>query len=694
MERSQNVPQSRAASHVANQAEVLTHTDHRFGRRELATLAALAEAFVPGVTTDDYQRRGRLAADVLTTHADLDDLRLLRLAIRALDFPLANLLSGGGATPFSRMPAARRDRLLLRMATSVIPQRRTAYQALKRISSFIGWADPGESAGGNPLWAEIGYRPADLVPAPRSAISPLQVERSPAADRLELEADAVVVGSGAGGGVIAARLAAAGRAVLVVEAGPHVPESEMSSLEGEGFRRLYLDQATTATHDLGITILAGSGLGGGTTINWTTCLAPPEWLRAAWAADHGLDGFDGAQTDADIARLRAELDLQAPTIIPPKDQAILDGAAALGWEAAPTERNAGPCTDCGSCGFGCRAGVKRSGLRAHLATAASHGARFLVEAPVERVEIAGDRATGVIGTLTNADGRPGRPFRVRAAQVVVAAGALRTPLLLERSGVAHPGLGSNLRLHPVVAVAARMPDPVEMWTGPSQAARSLQFSQQGPAAPDGVGPAHGGFVIESAPPHPGLAASAFPWEGGAATRASMRSLRFQAPLLALIKDLDGGTVSWSRQGRARIRYRLGGAAVGTARRALVELSRLGRAAGATELMTVATPTDRISLAEVSDATWHAFLARQASADLRPNRTSLFSAHQMGTARAGAEPSGHPCDPSGRVRRDVRGTLVSGLYVADSSLFPTASGVNPMLTVMTLAERTARAVLGD
>jgi long-chain-alcohol oxidase len=174
----------------------------------------------------------------------------------------------------------------------------------------------------------------------------------------------------------------------------------------------------------------------------------------------------------------------------------------------------------------------------------------------------------------------------------------------------------------------------------------------------------------------------------------MRSLRFQAPLLALIKDLDGGTVSWSRQGRARIRYRLGGAAVGTARRALVELSRLGRAAGATELMTVATPTDRISLAEVSDATWHAFLARQASADLRPNRTSLFSAHQMGTARAGAEPSGHPCDPSGRVRRDVRGTLVSGLYVADSSLFPTASGVNPMLTVMTLAERTARAVLGD
>ena len=541
--------------------------------RDLATLAALAEAFVPGAAASDYDRRAGQAADVLSARADPDDLRLLRLAIRALDVPLANLLSGGGPHRFSKMSPRQRDRLLLGMAGSRIGQRRMAYQALKRISSFLGWADPGEPPAGNPLWAEIGYRPADLVPAPRSAISPLQVERSPAADRLELEADVVVVGSGAGGGVIAARLAAAGRAVLVVEAGPHVPESEMSALEGEGFRRLYLDQATTATHDLGITILAGSGLGGGTTINWTTCLAPPEWLRAAWTADHGLDGFDGAQTDADLARLRAELDLQAPTVIPPKDHAILDGAAALGWEAAPTERNAGPCTDCGSCGFGCRAGAKRSGLRGHLTTAASHGARFLVEAPVERVEIAGDRVTGVIGTLSDADGRPGRPFRVRAAQVIVAAGALRTPLLLERSGVAHPVLGSNLRLHPVVAVAARMPDPVEMWIGPSQAARSLQFSQPGPAATDGIGPAHGGFVIESAPPHPGLAASAFPWEGGGATRASMQTLRFQAPLLALIQDLDGGTVSWSRRGRARIRYRLGDAVV--ARVAQLPLQQLG-----------------------------------------------------------------------------------------------------------------------
>jgi choline dehydrogenase-like flavoprotein len=240
----------------------------------------------------------------------------------------------------------------------------------------------------------------------------------------------------------------------------------------------------------------------------------------------------------------------------------------------------------------------------------------------------------------------------------------------------------------VVGIGARMADPVEMWLGPTQAARSLQFWRPGPAGADGIGPAHGGFIIESAPPHPGLLASAFPWEGAARSAARMEQARFDAPLLAIIRDQGSGHVHWTRHRRARIDYRLGGADAGTARRALVELARLGHAAGAREIVAVVQPIVRWSRAD-GDGSFARLLQRLARTDTSSNRLSLFSAHQMGTVRAGAAPAAYPCDPWGRVRQDGSGRTIRGLVVADSSLFPSPSGVNPMLSVMVLAERSAR-----
>ena len=275
----------------------------------------------------------------------------------------------------------------------------------------------------------------------------------------------------------------------------------------------------------------------------------------------------------------------------------------------------------------------------------------------------------------------------------MAAGALRTPLVLEASGVAHPQLGRNLRLHPVVAVGAMLSEPVIAWQGPTQAARSLEWWQPGPPAADGIGPAHGGFVIESAPPHPGLLASALPWESGAREMALMDEISHFAPLIALVRDRGAGRVRWSRGGHPRIEYRVSGPDGDTARRALVEMARLGRAAGATRLLAVATPPIWWSEADGNEG-FDRFLRRAARLSTAPNRVSFFSAHQMGTARSGADPGHHPCDPQGRVRADATGTMIPGLYVGDASLFPSAPGVNPMLSVMALAERTARAVLAD
>jgi choline dehydrogenase-like flavoprotein len=657
---------------------------------ELLPVARLAEVFatLAPMSEADARRRADAALETLVATRTRRDVLELGLALRALDLAPLNAAGGAGLTTFGAASQAQRERILLSWAMSRIPQRRTAFQALKRLGLFLAYADPGPNpdAPHNEGWGRIGYAPRASPPdAVAPAVSPLAIDRV-TSEPLRLEADVVVVGSGAGGGVVAARLAEAGRSVLVVEAGVHRAEPDLPRSEAEAWRDLYLDRGATSTHDLSFTILAGATLGGGTSINWTTSLAPPGWLREEWERGHGLEGMTSTATAADIARLEDELRLMPPSAVPSKDRLILDGAAALGWEADVTARNAGPCDRCGSCGFGCPWGSKRSTLRVHLPMAQAAGARILDGARVRRVLHDGGRVGGVTGRLEPG----GRGFVVRAPQVVLASGGLRTPVVLAASGIGHADLGRHLRLHPTPVMAAGLADPAAMWIGPLQAARSLEFARPGPASEDGIGPAHGGFIIEAAPAHPGLAAAALPWSGRDDGVEVVSRLPSLAPLIALIRERGEGRVRPIRGGRARIDYRLGREDAATARRALLEMARLGHAGGAVELLSVSVPGHRW----LAGDDFGTYLRRLARIDTGPNRIGLFSAHQMGTARAGADPRSAPCDPWGRVRLDRGGRWLSGAYVADASLFPTPSGVNPMLTVMTLASRVARAVADD
>jgi choline dehydrogenase-like flavoprotein len=605
---------------------------------------------------------------------------------------VANLAMGAGPVVFRDMDTATRERSLRAWAGSRLALRRSGFQAFKKLLCFLAYADPGEEIR-NPLWQAIDYEPP-LEPL-TSEPTPIRPHHFPANGHgpLRLSADVVVVGSGAGGGVMAAELARAGRSVVVLEAGSFVPEPEMPTDELAAYGRLYLDHGLTSTWDGAISILAGSVVGGGTTVNWMTSIPVQPAIRAEWARDHGLDGVDGAELEADLAVLERELGVQGPPDVPPKDAAILRGASALGWEVAETRRNGVGCGDCGSCSFGCRRGAKQGGLRVHLAEAWRCGARIIPDATVTRVILdpssgrsAGSPfAAGVEATLAD-----GRRLTVVAPQTVIAAGALRTPAILERSELQHPAIGRHLRLHPVAVVAAVMSDPVAMWSGTTQAVRSLEFLE--PRTRGGSG-----FVIESAPAHPGLIALAFPWESGNDFAELMRRTRQVAPLIAISRDLGGGRVRARPAGGARIDYRLGATEVATLRRGLVELARLARAAGAEQIVALGTPgvwfgRDR-PRRQADGQAFEAYLDRLATFDFAPNRGMVFSAHQMGTARMGARATDHVCDERGRVRTD-RGRVIRGLYVADASLFPTAIGVNPMITVMLLARRVSRTVLAE
>ena len=242
--------------------------------RELATLATIATTFVPG---DDGVRRAGLVAQALERAADPSQVAQLRLVLRAMESSLLNVALGGGATPFSAMGPAARERYLLRWASSRLGPRRSAFTSLRTLSAFLAYGDPGED-GGNPRHAAIGYRPdrppvtVDITP-----IRPLRLpfDDGPAGSPMTLDADVVVVGSGAGGGVVAAELARAGRSVVILEAGPFVDERSMPTDEMDAFSRLYLNHGLLATWDASLTMLAGSGVGGGTLVNWMTTIGAP-----------------------------------------------------------------------------------------------------------------------------------------------------------------------------------------------------------------------------------------------------------------------------------------------------------------------------------------------------------------------------------------------------------------------------------
>jgi choline dehydrogenase-like flavoprotein len=667
-----------------------------FSNSELVTLRALASTFVPAA---DAARVATIAADGLVRAVDPSQLTQLRLVLQLLEQPLANLATGGGFAKFRDMDPPARERLLLRWAGSPLLLRRSGVHAFRKLLTFIAYADPGTHEAPNHLQHAVGYEPDDPpIAATQPPIQPLAVDRSPDAAKdalVSLEADVVVVGSGAGGGVIAAELARAGRRVVIVEAGPYVDETTMPRDELDAFGRLYLNYGLLSTWDGAVTMLAGSGVGGGTLVNWMTCLDAPEEVRIEWARDHGLDGLDGAEWAADLAVIESELGVAPAVLIPPKDELIRRGADALGWEAGVIERNAIDCGDCGSCPFGCRRGAKQSGIRAHLAEAAGLGARVLDRARVRTLlrDGAGGPAVGVAGLLAPAD--PDAPpdvvpraFEVRAKQVVLAAGALRSPAILQASNVGHPGIGRYLRIHPVPVIGALMAEPVDMWRGTMQAMRSMEFAQDGADRRR--------FVIESAPGHLGLMALVLPWEGAVAHAELMAKARHFSPLIAVTRDGGEGRTTLTKAGRVRIDYRLDDAGRVPLRQALVAMARLARAGGAVEILAIGMPLLRHDVAGTGDeARRFATFERALSAmDFSPHRGTVASAHQMGTIRMGADPALHPADPRGRIRADSRGSIVPGLYIADTSTFPTALGVNPMVTVMAMARRVSRTVLAE
>jgi choline dehydrogenase-like flavoprotein len=636
-------------------------------------LAALVDTVVPAIERDDDPDGfwARTGSDVMTPV--WLEAALSQLVPDDQAAGLGELLDGLSALGLASQPLAEREATLL-LVEGMSVEAAIAVRQLKSLALLLSYALPDET-GRSPFWSTLGY------PGPLS--DPPDVDRGITAytptDGEVLTADVVVVGSGAGGGVIAAEAAAAGRSVIVVEAGGNHDRRDFVQLELVANTNLYYRGGVGATIDGNVGLLAGSTLGGGTTVNWSNTVPTHAHVRRQWAQEHGLDGVDGAEFDEHLAavctRIKANdkcSELNGP------HQRLTEAADSLGWSWHRALLNLDPDLyryDASAySGYGDQSGAKQGTLRTYLLDAVAHGARVLVRTNARRILVEDGRAAGIEAIVTDPATGATYPVTVRAPQVVVAAGALETPALLLRSGIGGPAVGRHLRLHPAAPLAAAYPEKQDWWSGPIHAAIVDEFAD----LHEGYG-----FLLEGLHFNIGQIAAGLPATPGGGHKEMVLRMQHMVSLIALVRDHGSGSVTIDATGEAVHTYPLDDELDREHfHQGLVAVARIHESAGA----------DTIYPLIPDLAPWHrgddfeAFLAQLAAVPIGLGGYYCGSAHQMGSARMGTDPTDSVADTRGELHD------TPGVWIGDTSAFPTSSGTNPMLTCMALARRTAHRML--
>src|SRR4051794_4169770 len=631
-----------------------------------ATLRLFCDTIVPRIDRqpDPSGHWARKASDI---GVDLGVEQLIDGLDETLRTGLAQLLDALASQGLERMPSQLSREQVLHNMTLASPEAAAGIQALTAMTLFLNYGMPD-----NPNWAVFGYPgPSAAPPEPGKRLEPIVPGD-------QLEADVVVVGSGAGGATIAGTLAKAGRKVIVLEAAGYFDEQDFLGLELPAYQEMYWRGGPTPTADGNVSLQAGTALGGGTVINWTNCLRTYPWVREQWAQEFGLEGVDGPEyeshLDAVLDRIGATdkaSDLNGP------QQRMKNGCERLGWDFRPVVRNVD--TDkyspeaSGYLGFGDPSGAKNSTEKTFLRDAFENEADILVRTRAQKVLVENGRAAGVEAHYE--DPESGRSARVivRAPNVVVACGALETPALLLRSQIGGPAVGDYLRLHPALAIFGSYGEDMRAWWGAPHAGLSHEFEN----LEDGYG-----FLIEGAQYTTGIGSSATPWMGGEHHKDLMARFKHGATFIMLLRDHGHGRVVIDDNGESVPFYTIEDPLdLKHSRIAIEKIIRLHEAAGAQEIMSLAGGLPRWRRGDNLER----FIERAQRVPQRAGGQRLFSAHQMGTARMGKDPQTSVAGPFGELH-DVK-----GVWIGDGSAFPTPSGTNPMVTIMALARRTAFAI---
>ena len=505
-------------------------------------------------------------------------------------------------------------------------------------------------------------------------------------DRI-FDADVVIIGTGAGGGVTAETLTLAGLKVILVEEGALKSSRDFKMREAVAYPSLYQESAARKTKDKAINILQGRTVGGSTTVNWTSSFRTPDGTLEYWRTHFGLKDYSAANLAPWFGMMERRLSIGVWTVPPNENNDLLKrGAAQLGIPAAAILRNVKGCWNLGYCGMGCPTNAKQSMLVTTIPAALAKGATLLTHTRADKLVMVGDRVDSLTCSAIDASGlQPnGHRIVIRARHYVVAGGAINSPALLLRSRVPNPNglLGKRTFLHPTVISAALFKQAVNGFAGAPQTIYSDHFMDT--QAIDGPM----GYKLEAPPLHPLLFSTTM--QGFGEQHAEMmKQFAHTHALLALLRDgfnaeSVGGSVHLNDSGAAILDYPTTDFMWDGVRRALLSMAEIQFAGGAQSVY----PVHELA---TGYTTWAAAKQAIAGLPLKPLSTRIVSAHVMGGCGMSDDVS------RGVVGADGRYHGVRNLSVHDGSLFPTSIGANPQLSVYgitaMLASGLARSLTG-
>lgn len=519
------------------------------------------------------------------------------------------------------------------------------------------------------LRAALGIRPEDEMlrggaPEPARWRAQMQDARDLPPGEV-LEVDVVVIGSGAGGGAVAHRLASQGMAVLILEEGGYFGRADFGSDPIQAQQKMFRKGgALFALGNTAIPVLMGVTVGGSTTINSGTCYRVPAQTQRRWMLDEGLHMLGPGSLDPYYERVEAMLQVEQAqqAVLGGCARVIARGAEALGLEHGPLMRNAPGCDGHGLCVFGCPTGAKRSADVSYLPAALSKGAMLIHHARAVGILMESDRAAGVSCEVVGTSAR----FEVRAKSVVMAGGTLPTPALLLRERLANRSgrVGHGLTLHPASQTSALFDEEIRGWEGIPQGYAVESF-------------AHEGLRFEGAFLPLEVSASAVPQWGDAWT-AIVEQFDHLACFGFMVADSGQGRVVLGPKGEPKMLYWMRD----HDRRRLIAgqalLSRLYFAAGAREVFP-AVQGPWSTLRHMDDAMR---FAADAPRTLKPWHLDVSAYHPLGTCRMGVNPLTSVLGPTHETH-DIK-----HLFICDGSAVPGPLGVNPQMTIMAFAERAA------
>ncbi len=486
---------------------------------------------------------------------------------------------------------------------------------------------------------------------------------------LALKADAVVVGTGAGGSVALRELARAGVDVVGLEEGGYHTARDFDQDESRMLPMLFQDQGGRTTKDLAIRVLQGRGVGGSTVHNTNLCKRTPDEILSLWSSKYGVAGASPAEMRPLFESVERDLSVSPipEAFVNPNNDALRRGAAALGWKGAVLSHNRVGCQLSGFCELGCAYDAKENALKVVVPQALAAGARLYADVRALRVTHEAGRVTGVRGVVLGEDGRPRGDVTIDAKVVVLAGSAVGSAALALASGLPDPEdqLGRDLRMHPGAVVAGAFDDRLDSWRGIPQSYECTELLDLGEGSDKRV-------WIVPAFAHPIGCATALPGFGASHMRA-MREYPRLAVFTAMVHDETRGRVTLA-DGRPCLEYALGEADRVQLAKGLVACARLMFAAGAREVTIPAVPPVRLRSVRELDALDTRFV--------RPHSVPMTAVHPMGTLRMGGDPKRSVVGPDGEHHQ------VKGLFVADGSLFPTSIGGPPQISIYTFALKVA------